>query len=179
MIMHRLFIISALFISLLIELSLLLLPFTSAQAMTITVCNTGCDYATIQSAVNGSSPGDTILVAPGRYIKNVTIISTLNIQGAGALSTTIDGPMAGSVITVTPNAVVTITGFTITNGRGIAVDGEARGGGIYNEGMLTLINSTVSGNSASGFNGAVLGEGGHYEGAIPPASRSHLPIIWK
>lgn len=160
--MHRLFIISALFIALLIELSLLLLSFTSAQATTITVCNIGCDYATIQSAVNVSSPGDTILVASGRYTDNVTVTVTLNIRGAGALSTTIDGNMAGSVITVEPNTVVTITGFTITNGRGIAVDGEARGGGIYNWGVLTIISSTIKDNTARGADGVNVGEAGRY-----------------
>ena len=40
----------------------------TAGAATITVCSSGCDYTTIQAAVNAASAGDTIIVGDGTYI---------------------------------------------------------------------------------------------------------------
>ncbi len=39
----------------------------------VTVCNTGCDYSTIQSAINAVTPGQTIEVAAGTYPEALTI----------------------------------------------------------------------------------------------------------
>jgi len=57
-----------------------------------------------------------------------------------------------------PAAVVTISGLTITNGAAIRV-GESLGGGIYNRGTLTLINSTVSGNFSGFVGGGIYNSG--------------------
>jgi parallel beta-helix repeat protein len=54
---------------------LVALPSWSAGApaddVTRTVCATGCDYSTIQSAVNAAQTGDTVLVGPGIYNEQV------------------------------------------------------------------------------------------------------------
>ena len=62
---------------------------TIASAATITVPGMQPD---IQSAINVSSPGDQVLVAPGTYVVGTTInvtVANLTIQGSGISSTTL------------------------------------------------------------------------------------------
>ncbi|HUG14716.1 MAG TPA: choice-of-anchor Q domain-containing protein, partial [Thermomicrobiales bacterium] len=68
---------------------------------------------------------------------------------------TLDGNNATSVITVGPGVTAMLTRLTISNGR------ANRGGGIYNDGVLTLIESTVSDNRTptAGVNSDRLGGG--------------------
>jgi hypothetical protein len=97
--------------------------------------------------------GGTVMVGAGTYVENVTIGKDLTLQGAGAGSTIVDGGASSRVIYVSVNADVTITGVTIRNGAGFA------GAGLYvaSHNVLTLTNSTVSGNtSCNGCSGAGL-----------------------
>ena len=100
-------------------------------------------YTTIQTAVNASANGDTVLVYPGRYIenvdyngKNITIASLELITGNPVYrdSTIIDGNQNGSVVkSLTAINNATLFGFTITNGTGVNtyyLDGvQVQGGG--------------------------------------------------
>lgn len=45
----------------------------SANAASLTVCPSGCEYSSIQKAINASSNGDTILVNSGTYFENVNV----------------------------------------------------------------------------------------------------------
>ena len=68
---------------------------SSAQADLITVCNSGCQYADLQSAVDAAQPGDTIQVGPMVINSTVSVYKPLTIIGAvdseGKPSTTLDG----------------------------------------------------------------------------------------
>ena len=79
---------------------------TPATAIGATI-NVPADHATIQAAVTAASPGDTILVADGTYIENVTIDKNITLLSVnGRASTTIQGvSFAGSLgaIVVTSN----------------------------------------------------------------------------
>ncbi len=112
-----------------------LLGGTSAHAAgnTRKVAPTGTDAgnckfapcATINYALSVSLPYDTITVAAGTYNQTVDIEKPINLVGAGASTTTIDGtsldPSMGTdnpygVIYVgTTGGSVSITGFTVTN----------------------------------------------------------------
>jgi hypothetical protein len=65
-------------------------------------------------------------------------------------STIIDGGQAGTVVTISTGSVVTLSNFTIRNGSACPSDQCVliNGGGISNAGVLTINNSTVSGNIA-------------------------------
>jgi hypothetical protein len=77
---------------------------------------------TIQHAVDRASTGDTVLVSPGTYHEAVTITKGVNLQGAGAADTIIDGtgvdPSSsdfGLIHVGTTDGDVTIEGFTVEN----------------------------------------------------------------
>jgi hypothetical protein len=126
------------------------------------------NHATLQAAVDAASAGDTLRVK-GTCVGSTTITKDLAITGKP--KATLDANHAGRVLTMS-GAAVTLTGLTITNGTadwgaGIAILGlrpvsvidsvisgntaTSYGGGISNDwgGILTLIDSTVSGNTAT------------------------------
>lgn len=99
---------------------------------------------TIGHAVSLALSGDSIIVARATYQENLTISISLHIIGAAATTTIIDGGGAGTVFVISSGtAKVTLSNLTIRNGSAPA------GGGIYNNGTLTISNSTVSGNVAT------------------------------
>ena len=105
---------------------------------------------TIGHAISRSSSGDSIRVAAATYAENIIIASSLNLIGSGASTTIIEGGRAYSVVSVsTVGSVVSISNVTIRNGfYGVERVGwvEVSGAGIFNGGILTINNSTVSGN---------------------------------
>jgi len=99
---------------------------------------------TIGHAISLSASGDAIMVAAATYKENLTIPFNLTISGA-AQATIVDGRKAGAVVTIrNTSAHVSLSGLTIQNGSG----SNLGGGGIYNAGVLTITNTTVSGNQS-------------------------------
>ncbi len=100
----------------------------------------------IQTAIDSASYLDTVEVAAGTYIENITLKNGVRLVGAGASSTTIDGASNGTVVGCSicdPNT--RLSGFTVTNGGG-----DVFGGGMYNVHAYPIIRDCVfSGNSAT------------------------------
>jgi len=141
------------------------------------------DYSTIQAAIDAATAGDTVQVAAGTYIENITLKDGVQVLGAGADVTTINGDRSGIVVTVHYLGSATkLDGFTITNGKtdydggGFSVwsstltisnniitgnSATRNGGGIYaSDSTLTINNNIVSGNTAG--NGGMFSGGGIY-----------------
>ena len=76
-----------------------------------------------------------------------------NIIGPGANLLTISGSNLTRALQIGPNVSATVSGVTVTGGN---ADGD--GGGIFNDGVLTVTHSIVS-NSVSPFNGGGIGSG--------------------
>ena len=125
--------------------------------------NTSVDNCTTGSGT------DTIAVPAGTYtlsivgtgedanaIGDLDITSPLTINGAGAVSTIIDGGGIDRVIEVRPGATVGINAVTIQNGNPGPGFGAA---GILNSGTLTLTNSTVTNNTGENFGGGIYSIG--------------------
>ncbi|MCX6641158.1 MAG: T9SS type A sorting domain-containing protein [bacterium] len=64
-----------------------------------TVRNVPQQYPTIQAGINASSPGDTVLVAPGVYVENVQMLEGISLIGSGMDKTIVDGGGVYNVIT--------------------------------------------------------------------------------
>jgi len=143
----------------------------------------------LRQALASASDGDTIdatgisgaiTLTTGQLLVNKSV----TINGAGADLLAVDGNAASHVFQIGSGETVTISNLTIRNGRddfsggGIsngdgatstitnctvsdnsagAIQGE--GGGIFNGGTLTIINSTVNSNTV-GSAGGVTGDGG-------------------
>src|SRR6185436_11490138 len=77
-------------------------------------------YPTIQAAIVAAQPGDTVLVAPGRYVETIDFLGkAITVESSGgAAATTIDGGGAGSVVSFVSAEMATsvLRGFTITGG---------------------------------------------------------------
>jgi hypothetical protein len=108
------------------------------------------------AAVSGSlpywvakaAPADTIQFAANLKGGTITLGNTLDIQK----SVTIDGTGSGITVNGGGNQVFAIDGGVVADINALTITGGGAvnvGGGIFNNGFLTLTNSTVTGNSAS------------------------------
>jgi CSLREA domain-containing protein len=125
--------------------------------------------ANTDAAFGGCPAGagaDTIPLAAGTYTLSIPVGTTgddgdldvtgqLTISGAGGTPAVIDGAGIDRVIQVLPTGHLTALGFTIRNGRT-----AHSGGGIRNEGTLTLSRVTVSGNETTASYGGGIANAG-------------------
>jgi hypothetical protein len=120
------------------------------------VCQDGCFFSSVQAAINAAAQGETIRICPGLYPGDVTIGKNLTLIGAGdglgAGNTILQGSGTAPVVAFADNTPpVTMRGLRITGGK------SPYGGGIYNAvnaaETVTLIDCTVSGNTATGASG--------------------------
>ncbi len=136
---------------LLVSLVLNPLPGSSQTAMAapqaeLRVCSSGCEYSTIQAAVDAANSGDEILIATGTYTgvtnlngvaQMVYISQTLTLRGGynadftiwdpETYSTTLDAEEQGRVFYIDGSdaanpITVTLDGLHITRGRWGAVE---------------------------------------------------------
>jgi hypothetical protein len=142
-------------------------------------CHTAAGTCTLRAAVmqanRSSGAGATIVLPAGMYTLTIPAAGAdgetngdLNlttpasgsppivITGAGASTTIIDANQLDRVFHVHLNRFATISGVTIRNGF---VAAPAVGGGIYNEGSLTLNNTAITGNNASYGGGGIYTKG--------------------
>jgi hypothetical protein len=132
-------------------------PAAASAARQATVCPSGCTHTTIASALAAADRGARITVAPGTYAGGFTISKDVTLKGAGAGQTIVSG--GAPVIVVAAGVDAELRGITVSGGGG---DGSDRGAGIRNAGDLTVKDSTIEGNVASGvfqgFGGGIYNE---------------------
>jgi predicted secreted protein len=113
----RLFISTQAFLRVLLALSLLLSP-TLAQTR---VCSQGCDYTTVQSALNGASSQDSIWVESGIYNESLLIGKNVFLRGLNTgLGRPVLAPPGGRVILAGYGAILQgfdMGGSTIAAGQ--------------------------------------------------------------
>jgi hypothetical protein len=169
----------SIFMSICFVIGLLFASAATAQAATFTVTNTNdSGEGSLRDSINqanAASSDDVITFDPAIFAAHETITlagTELTILNNGSLA--INGPAAGvtisgndqsRVILIREGANATMSDLTITGGNGVGAtfwDVSIRvGGGILNyRGTLTLINSTVSGNSTPTGGGGIFSHRG-------------------
>ncbi|HEX8617462.1 MAG TPA: choice-of-anchor Q domain-containing protein [Thermoanaerobaculia bacterium] len=149
---------------------LLLLTAPLARAATITVTNTAdSGPGSLRQAIADAAPNDIIAFSSSTnegvnfhdgasHIITLTsdqlaIDKNLTIVGPGADVLAVrraDAAPSFRIFEIRNSATaVTLSGITITNGKLDSL-GQNKGGGIRNEGALTIVNASVSGNRATG-----------------------------
>src|SRR5450631_1706713 len=139
----------------------------SAQVVT-NIADSG--PGTLRSAITNAASGAVITFDPSLSGATITLSNTLTINtnliiDASALpgGLQINGNGSVQIFNVAYNISVFLNSLTITNGYYF----ENNGGGIYNNGTLTLTNCTLSGNSVNfgtGYGG--LGGGIYNDGVL-------------
>jgi hypothetical protein len=135
-----------------------------ACADTITVCTTGCDFTTVQAAIEdeGTQSGDTISLLDAVHTEpGIVVDKDVMIQGQGPMDTIVQAAEAmeagdDRVFYITAGATATIRDMTIRFGNPISE--PESGGGIRNEGTLTVEDCLITQNSASA-GGGILNDG--------------------
>jgi len=139
---------------------LLLVWATPVSAATISVCASGCDYTTIQAAVNAANGGDVIEVYPGTYDESVSLsamdpdgdltLVTVNNAGnptPGTVTVEYHGVEAEFYTTPPFNGDLTIDGFIVHSVfPGIEVTVATPGG----ESDVVIQNVTATGTQSDG-----------------------------
>lgn len=145
----------------------------------------GLPFSTIQAALDcaatdGTTPTSLVVIdiAAGTYDENDTVDADVDLAGAGAASTVVDGTGSGTVMTVEPSYTVGVFGLTLENGTGVGglyddmatvtatddslVDNSGSAGGGLTDyfGTVSAIGDTFSGNSTTTAGGGLYDNGG-------------------
>jgi hypothetical protein len=111
--------------------------------------------ATVNGAIEKTSGGGTVTIAPGTYTGAVSVDRDVTLQGSGA-GVILDGGNATRVVHITLGVTATLSGLTVQHGNA----GTSNGGGIYNQGSLQLDRVSVLSNTVSGGLGAGIDSAG-------------------
>jgi hypothetical protein len=110
------------------------------------------DSGALTTALSSAGDGDTLSIQG--TCKGVYVVAH-SLTLVGSSGATLDGQGAGTVLTVNAGTTVSIANLTVTDGFAFV------GGGIINQGTLTLTNSSVtaSGTSFAGAGGGIVNGG--------------------
>ncbi|HOP65711.1 MAG TPA: Ig-like domain-containing protein [Bacilli bacterium] len=141
-------------ISAVVILGGMLLFTPKALAATKTVCASGCDYTTVQAAIDAATTGDTITInVAGSYAGfSSTGTKNLTITSASGLATL---PVITSAVTLSSSGTTIVTALNIS---GTTVTATA--------GTVTLLNNKLGSLTASG-TAAVDAKGNYWNSSSP------------
>ena len=113
-------------------------------------------FATIQMGIDVANDGNTVHVAAGTYVENISYSGkSISVLGEDRETTIVDGDSSGAVLLFDGDDSYTIhlSGFTITNGS------NSYGGGIgIEDGMdIDISDLIITGNIASSGGGVLIG----------------------
>jgi hypothetical protein len=127
-----------------------------------TVTNTSdSGPGSLRNAISSATPGEIINFARSAYgtitlsSGSLEIGTNLTIDGPGAKNVTINGNSTFQDLLVDANVTATVSGLTITGGAAPTTYPYG-GGGILNDGSLTVANCVITGNSGGEVGGGIL-----------------------
>ena len=131
----------------------------------VTVTNTNDSGAgSLRNAISSATSGEIIKFARSAYgtitlsSGPLEIAANVTIDGPGANHVTINGNNTFQDLVVDANVTASISGLTITGGEGPATY-PYEGGGIFNNGTLTVANCLITNNSAVFDGGGIANNG--------------------
>jgi predicted outer membrane repeat protein len=108
---------------------------------------------TIRNATGTVSSNGVITIADGVYTgtanTDIIIERNMTIQGQSQAGTIIYGTGTSRIFSIPSGINVTLSNLTFINGN------STNGGAIYNNGILTVTDTTFAGNNATGYGGAI------------------------
>ena len=132
----------------------------------------GTGKSTLRAAImetNALAGADTIFLPAGTYTLSLAgidedgsatgdldVTDHLTIVGEDAATTIIDADQIDRVFHLLPGVTVTLSGVTITGG---SVTGTADGGGILNDGTLTVTDGIITDNVSADYGGGIYTSG--------------------
>lgn len=122
----------------------------SAQSLH-TVCASGCDFTTIQAAINAATSGDFVSILDPVHTEHSIFINKTVILCGGTSGTIVQAsnmPGAGDfrIFNIGSSGIVIINDLVLQNGNVLS---NQTGGAIINSGNLTLVNCTLTNNFAN------------------------------
>jgi predicted outer membrane repeat protein len=126
---------------------------TATPRADLSVCAQGCDFTTLQEAVDSAGSGDVIAVLDAVHTEQgITVDRELTILGQSPDGTIVQGhtepgEATESVFVIAEGASATLKDLTIRHGNPEA--GIESGGGVHNRGMVTLERCVITENNAS------------------------------
>jgi hypothetical protein len=142
-----------------LNVNVLASPANTSSIHTVTNLNDS-GAGSLRQAIIDANPGDTIDFA-ANLTGTITLTTAelvvgknLTISGPGLSVLTVSGNNASRVFNIT-GGIVSISGLTIANGHSTS----ANGGGIYNDGTLTVASSAITDNQAYYGGGIFNGSG--------------------
>ncbi|MCA9901668.1 MAG: hypothetical protein KC433_25985 [Anaerolineales bacterium] len=152
---------SLLAVSLVVPLLLAFMLLSAQQiwaggAPTPDVCAVGCNYSTIQAALNDSQTvGTTLHLAGETFTETIEITRSITLMGVNANTTIINGNFVNTVVHISGNPTVTLSGLSIQNGDTTAQDG----GGLFNQGGTVVLSNVVVENNMAPSGGGIRNDG--------------------
>jgi hypothetical protein len=139
-------------------------PPPTRQPAALTVCTQGCNFTSLRSALAGARAVEGAILElrdPVHIEAGIMVDRDVTIQGAGSDATYLQaaaslGESTDRVLQISPGTTVTVRDLTIRYGHPGA--SPYAGGGILNEGDLTLIEAVVTENLAAD-GGGILNRG--------------------
>lgn len=119
-------------------LTLTLFTIHTVRAEERTVCPDGAAFTSIQAAIDAAIAGDTITLCAATYTEPIRIDKDLTVRGAGQTTTVIGTQTVTSVVSLGPDATLTLTDLTLAQGSDSVV--SAAIAGPYTE-TLTITNT--------------------------------------
>jgi hypothetical protein len=105
-------------------------------------------FLTIAAAMAASQSGDVIMLGPGRWVENVTLLENRSIVGSGSRATEINGTLAQTPGATSDNNFVTLAAFRLTGAATVTLTAKTGGDNLFSlndlilEQTLTLTRAT-------------------------------------
>ena len=110
---------------------------------TYTVCAAGCDFTSIQDAIDSAVPGDIIEVYSGTYYENVIVDKKLTLKGVNTAGMpVVDANNSGDAFWLSADGI-TVEGFKVIN-----LGSNQAGIYVYSNNN-TIINNNITGNTTN------------------------------